>query len=88
MSLVTSFEACNNPFIRYTLNRIVRFTPRLYFFAKSLSATVDRIIAPVSVERTSAPDTFGFDETRARVASKSARFSDGGGEVAILPSCC
>ena len=62
------------------------FTPKLYFLDNSLSTTVERIIAPVSFARTSAPNTLGFDETRARVASKSALFNDGGGEVDIVPS--
>jgi hypothetical protein len=53
-------------------------TPRLYFFAISLSASVDRIIAPVPFARTNAPETFGLEETRANVVSRSALFRDGG----------
>jgi hypothetical protein len=59
-------------------------TPRQYFFARSLSASVERIIAPVSFERTNAPETFGFEETRASVVSRSALLSDGGGDEDIV----
>lgn len=62
----------------------VRLTPRLYFFAISLSASVDRIIAPVSFARTNAPETFGLEETRANVVSRSALFRDGGGDIDIV----
>jgi len=44
------------------------------------------MMAPVSRARTSAPITFGFDVTRARVVSRSALLRHGHGLVVELPS--
>ena len=45
---------------------------------------MDRIIAPVSFARTRAPETFGFEQTRANVVSRSVLFNDGGGDIDII----
>ena len=47
---------------------------------------MDRIIAPVSFARTRAPETFGFEQTRANVVSRSVLFNDGGGDIDIMSS--
>jgi len=95
ISLVISFPHCNSPTLSAIHARVVGvrllLTPRLYFLASSSSATVDRMMAPVSRARTSAPITLGFDVTRASVVSRSALLREGddiGMDMAMCWSCC